>query len=135
MHAAEIDLALSSELKNVPLAAGVVRAFCEFARLPPAAMAQVELALVEAVNNVIAHGCPGRTDARIGIRLRVRGDALVIELRDPGIPLPALPGAAMPDSPAECGRGWPLIHACVDRVEYRSEDGSNVLTLGKNLAG
>lgn len=135
MHAAEISLSIRSEARNVALVGCVVRVFCEFLRLSRPVAAQVELAVVEAVNNAIEHGCRGRTDAEIGMGIRVEDDVLLVELRDPGIPIPAIPGPAMPDPLAESGRGWPLIHACMDRIDYRSEGGINVLTLGRNLPG
>lgn len=133
MNGARINLVFAGEPKNVSLAGAVTRIFCEFVRLPAPDAARVELALVEAANNAIIHGCHGRADAEIHMQVRIEGGALVIELRDPGIPLPVLPDGEMPDPLAESGRGWPLIRACVDRVGYRSEGGINILTLGKLL--
>lgn len=133
MGPAEVSLGIRSEAKNVVLVGCVIRVFCEFVRVPVSIATQIEVALVEAVNNAIAHGCKGRTDAEIRIRARIEDGYLVIELQDPGEPLQTLPGPEMPHPLEESGRGWPLIHAYMDWIEYRSEGGINFLTLSKLL--
>jgi serine/threonine-protein kinase RsbW len=131
---AEVHLSIRSEARNVTLAAKLIRVFCEFAALPALAAVEVELALVEAANNAILHGSR-TTDAKITMHARIEADALVIELHDSGEPLANLPGRDMPPPLEESGRGWPLIHALMDRIDYCSDGGVNVLTLTKSLAG
>ena len=94
------------------------------------------LALDEAVSNVIEHGysdVPGRMtvsarEATGGIELRVADDASPF---DPlAAPLPDL-DAPLEDRPIG-GLGVFLIRQLMDRVEYRREDGQNVLVMSRS---
>ena len=129
-----INLVIGNDPRNVTLAGLVVRAFCETADLSSLEAALLELAVVEAVNNIIEHACRDLPEAEIRLAAAVAHGALTIELRDPGLALPTPPGDQMPDPLAESGRGWPLILASVDQVDYRNEEGMNVLTLQKRTA-
>lgn len=129
-----ISVAIGNDAKNVSLVGAVVRIFCKFLGLTELETHNLELAVAEAVNNAILHGCRHLAEAEIRVTARCLPGAMVIERRDPGIPIAALPESyAMPDPLAESGRGWPLIYSAVDLVEYRTEDGINILTLTKYL--
>jgi serine/threonine-protein kinase RsbW len=95
----------------------------------------VELAFVEAANNVIQHGGL-RSGDELDILVTADGAGVTVELQDRGIPMPpdALADAAEPEDLAESGRGLWLIRALADEVAYRSEDGVNRLTLTRRRA-
>lgn len=99
------------------------------------AMIDLELALVEAANNVVLHGYAGRQEGTIAITVNRVGDVLVIELRDGGVPIPrSVLSAHLPASiEAECGRGIAIIRSCIDDIGYSQEGGVNVLRLAKYL--
>lgn len=96
---------------------------------------QLELAVTEAVTNVIRHGYQGQKDRpirvqadlflnRISIRLYHRGQAF-----DPG----NTPASEI-DSPREGGMGLYIIEQCVDKVRYyRSKHGENCIHLIKQF--
>lgn len=129
-----VSVAIGSDPKNVLLATGVIRALCEFVGLSGRETAQVEIAVAEAVSNAMLHAYPGQPNGEIQFVARCEAGVMVIERRETGIPIPALPeNPQMPDPLAETGRGWPLIFAGVDSVAFRIEDGVNVLTLTKRL--
>lgn len=131
-----ITLVIGNDYHQVTLAGAVIRALCEAVGMTAVDTALLELAVVEAVNNIMEHACADLPGAEIRLFASL-GDAreILIELRDPGTPLPNPPSAVMPDPLAESGRGWPLILASVDRVEYRAEGGENVLRLSKRARG
>ncbi|MFD1912652.1 ATP-binding protein [Halodurantibacterium flavum] len=91
----------------------------------------MELAFVEAVNNIILHGHLSPGD-RIGIALQTDDRGAVLTLEDRGRPIPpvALQEADEPGDPlAESSRGLWLIRALMHDIGYESADGLNRLTL------
>ena len=128
-----MSLEFRSDARAIQLASSVMRVYCEYLGLGKTQVLRLELALVEALNNIIAHGCEERSDVRIGVVMEALDDVLLVEIRDEGSTIDELPGGEMPDPLQESGRGWPLIRACVDGIDYRSENGENILSLTKSL--
>ncbi|MCG6943172.1 MAG: ATP-binding protein [Thiohalocapsa sp.] len=92
----------------------------------------LQLALVEAVNNIIEHAYDMARGQPIAISGECAADALRYRLRDRGqpMPLPLPPGApAAPD--ASGGRGWQIIRAGFPDVSYTRRDDINLLTLSR----
>lgn len=107
---------------------------CEAAGISPDAIMELELALVEAANNIVVHGYEGRADGEIGLSLSIGEDLVELELTDGGPPVPE--GALEPrpvSFDAESGRGMGIIYACVDRLDYRRTGGVNHLLLAKRV--
>jgi anti-sigma regulatory factor (Ser/Thr protein kinase) len=103
--------------------------------------AEVELAMVEAVNNSILHAKPGDSDIRLTFTLSSRG--VEIDLQDEGRPLD-------PDILEAAGRKWDfdptdiqslpvggmglmLIKKVMNEVSYRFENGRNRWRFSKFL--
>lgn len=98
---------------------------------------EVQIALAEAVNNVVEHAYAGRTPGDVRIRCNLDNDQLWISIWDAGLPLPdnRLP----PGSPAdvsgpiedlpEGGFGWFLIRELTSDIQYQRTNGSNELSL------
>ncbi|NJN46962.1 MAG: ATP-binding protein [Candidatus Competibacteraceae bacterium] len=99
----------------------------------PAVTAQIELAVIEAVNNVIVHAYQGQAGHAVQLDWSLGQACLQIAVMDWGQAPAAPPVPDMPDSLAENGRGWPIMLACMDDVDYRSQDGCNILTLTKQI--
>jgi len=105
--------------------------------VPPTRADEVQIALAEAVNNVVEHAYSGTEtgDVRIGCNLET--DRLWICISDAGVALPdeKLP-PGMPadvsvpqDSLPEGGFGWFLIRELTSDIHYQRSDGNNLLSL------
>lgn len=100
-------------------------------------LADVEIVLAEAMNNIVEHAYLFRKDGLIDLKLYRDAQNLLIELRDKGEKLVSIPqkkvmkGAAVKfeDLP-EGGFGWFLIHSLASDIEYQMIDDENVLKLG-----
>ena len=102
----------------------------------------VELALVEALNNVVLHGYRG-DDGFIDVYVGLSQDEVAIEVVDTGRPIPSealaragdtgLDAADDPLDSAESGRGLALIMMNMDSVSYRADEGGNRLTLTRRI--
>ena len=112
---------------------------------PDAACGSVEIALAEALNNVVEHAYGARPppDPLYAIRIDVTrsGAQLEVCIRDFGAALPglALPEGRLPDANVardalpEGGFGWFLIRELTTRLHYVQVDGENCLELSFNL--
>lgn len=98
---------------------------------------EVQIALAEAVNNVVEHAYAGHSPGDINIRCRLETDKLLIYIRDAGAPLPdgQLPSGerqnlngTLEELP-EGGFGWFLIRELTSDVKYDRSDGENSLLL------
>ena len=124
-------LRIPAHLSSVALLAAAVREEGGAAGLAEDALIDFELAVVEAANNIVAHGYAGSSG---DIELRaVQDSGLLIELIDMGRPIPAglLDNPPTVGTDAERGRGLAIIRSCVDRLDYFSVEGANRLRLFK----
>ena len=128
---------------SVPARLMDVRRLAEHLRLACAAAAvddmtafDCELALVEAANNVVEHGYADRGTGDLTLLVQVGEDFVRMELLDRGTPVPRGLLEQFKTVPLEAteGRGTSIIQACVDVVDYTSEDGVNRLVMIKRLA-
>ena len=106
-------------------------------------MSDIEIALAEAVNNVVEHAYAGRSAGQITLRGRLRDRKVMLWVCDAGAPMPggAVPtgGPACVDVPLEDlpegGFGWFLIRTLASAVRYDRRSGMNSLALRFDLAG
>lgn len=104
-------------------------------------LGNVEVALAEAVNNIVEHAYQKTGPGTISITSQMRKDYLCIDLRDQGSALPN--GKTPAGHPAnvtgprktlpEGGFGWFLIRQLTDHLTYRRDCGSNLLRLEFNF--
>ena len=136
------DLAIDSNLAAVQTAARAVRAACA-GLLPTEVIDEIEIAVVEAINNVITHGYGGRGGHEIRVRLCLQPEKVEIEIIDRARPMAPRLFASLPVDPfpvdganraalPERGRGLALIRVTMDEVAYGSEGGENHLRLTKH---
>jgi serine/threonine-protein kinase RsbW len=122
---------IPARLDAVAQLASVVREAAKAAELGEFEIVDLELAVVEAANNIVAHGYSGGS-GEIEMRV-VQGSGLAVELIDTGHPIPSelleTPPSASLD--AERGRGLAIIRSCVDSLDYSSHQGANRLRLFK----
>lgn len=100
---------------------------------------KVRLSVEEAVENVVRYAYEGGTGwIEVDVGLDKQHPSLIIELRDAGVPFNPLnkpdPDVTLAAEEREVGGlGIFLCKKMMDSVEYRYEDGNNILTMRKIL--
>jgi phosphoserine phosphatase RsbU/P len=100
----------------------------------------VDLAVHEAVENVVRHGGEGGAPRSIALRFRCDSARVEVEIVDDGRPFDPLaePPPARPrriEDVIPGGQGIHLMRHFTDEVRYRRDAGQNVLTLSRRLTG
>jgi serine/threonine-protein kinase RsbW len=138
---ANIQLTIDSRLDNTALAGLAVRGIAQGFGLDEAEAYLLELAVVEAVSNVIRHAYGGRSGNPVDISVTVTPQGMIMDIRDRGVALD--PGVldrakefqepeGISDLP-EGGMGLSIIKQVMDKVTYASRDGINTLSMAKAL--
>ena len=131
-----LEVSLANELREIAGAAAQIDEFCAAHDLQHVAYA-VNLAIDEILTNTISYGYEDDERHQIEIIVRVEAEALVVVIVDDSMPfdLALAPErdleASLEDTPLG-GLGLFLVHRMMDSVEYRREEGCNVVTLVKN---
>jgi len=129
-----LRLEIPADLKSTDAAAAEIRRLAE-RLLPPEKATCVEIAVSEALSNIVRHAFNGTSDQTIVLLARPGAEGLGITLTDCGAPLPPrlLENVPPPDDAdgelAEDGRGLSLIYQCSDEVQFRHAAGVNYLLL------
>jgi len=126
-----------AQLDQLSAIADFVTAAARLLRMGERDVFAVQMAVDEAVTNIITHGYAGQADGNVDISCWKRGDDLVIEIRDWGrpfdpdeIPEPDLHTPL--EDRREGGLGIFLMRRMMDRVEFAHIDGENVLTMARH---
>lgn len=130
------ELHLTNDVSQVVALGEWIERLGEELALNPADVFQLNLALEEAVVNVMNYAYPGQTDMPIVLSVSADegADGIVFRLTDNGVPFDPT-RAEMPDVtlPAEerniGGLGIFLVEQLMNRVAYEREGESNVLTM------
>lgn len=106
--------------------------------LPPDVVYNLNLALEEAVSNIVLYAYPGKIGQDIRIQAHTEGHSLLLTLADSGIPFdPTKVKSADVTLPAEerpiGGLGIFLIKSLMTEMRYQYKEGKNVLTLVKTI--
>jgi anti-sigma regulatory factor (Ser/Thr protein kinase) len=109
--------------------------FLEAEQIEPAAVYRVNLALEEIVSNIIKYGydAPGRHEIRLA--LQITGEEVRAVIEDDGHEFNPLvqtvKNASIPLQERPIGGlGLELVRKLLHRLEYRRENGRNILDLG-----
>lgn len=95
----------------------------------------LQLAVAEALNNAIIHGCRDKPDARLRFRWAWSDSGLAVQVRDPGHFEPPDDWHELPDDPlAENGRGGFLISDFFDDVRHHNSERGHEVTLRKTIS-
>lgn len=135
----------ASDLAEVPRIAEMVRLHCA-AILTSDELDDVEIALAEAMNNVVLHGHRREPGHEIEVRVSCGPGAVRLDLLDDGTPIPdgMLETAGTERrhfdptdlaSLRESGMGLALIRLTMDEVCYQSDGGWNRLSMVKRARG
>lgn len=133
------SLNILSELGNLELCRAYVRQVCQTA--DPATKEEdlsyhLELAVTEAVANVMRHAYQGQTDQPIQLSAVVEINRLILTIRHQGLPFdPALVPPPVFDGSRDGGFGLFIINKLMDEVHYTCEPDGNHITLIKTFNG
>lgn len=97
-------------------------------------VADVEVAVSEAVTNSVEHGSTSHTDPEVVVKCRALGDMLVVEIEDEGF-ADSLPSSSEPSAGEERGRGVLMMRALMDECEDCRTDHGIRVTMTKQKAG
>ena len=131
-------LSMDNDIQQISLLAGFLERVAEENDLDPGLAMNINLALEEAVTNVIMYAYPPGTEGKVTLDAVLDGNALRFTLADRGklFDPTAAPdadtSAALEDRPIG-GLGIHLVRTIMDEVEYRRQDGQNVLTMTKHI--
>ena len=138
METTERHLILHNDIQQIPQLAEFVEKVASLAHLDSGLSLSLNLALEEAVTNVILYAYPEGADGLVDIEAIIRPDQLQFLVTDSGKPFDptAAPEADITldveDRPIG-GLGIFLIRNIMDNVYYKRVDGKNILTMSKNL--
>ncbi|BET66149.1 hypothetical protein ASA1KI_10670 [Opitutales bacterium ASA1] len=125
-----LELRIRPELEAVGPLAGRIGRHLESCGLEPSGWQALELGVVEAVSNAIVHGCRGRSDGTVVVRIGWIGDEVDLEVRDPGCFVPGPRWGELPEDPlAEHGRGGFLIKQAFASVAHHNDGAGHTLKL------
>jgi anti-sigma regulatory factor (Ser/Thr protein kinase) len=124
--------------RDLSKVAPAVDALCKWLRTrgvgSDEALAELELAVTEALTNSIRHGDARATDPTTLFAWSWRSGELEIEVSEPGRYEPPEHWARLPEDPlAEGGRGGFLITELMDAAEHHNVEGRHVLRLRRRL--
>jgi serine/threonine-protein kinase RsbW len=93
-------------------------------------LADIELAVTEAVSNIIRHAYRGNVGHQVSIRAKRKSAQFVISIQDTGPPFAGVPRDDACESPSGGGYGLELISSLMDDATWsRLPDGHNELRL------
>ena len=137
MTAPRLHLDIPVSARWLHVAAKFISAAAEGAGFDEDAIEGIEIAAMEAVENVIDHSSLTGGD-RLKLEAGLEGDDFIIEVRDRGIPWPSAVilgkvGHDMPPPESPRGRGLAMMRALMDEVTPRQgADGEKILRLRKH---
>ena len=135
---AERHLLIHNDIQQIPQLAEFVETIAEEKKLDHSLSLSLNLALEEAVTNVIMYAYPEGTDGLVDIEAIIREESLSFVITDSGrhFDPTAKPEAditlSAEDRPIG-GLGIYLVKNIMDTVTYERKDGKNILSMTKNL--
>ncbi len=133
-HSQVLELRIPADTRYVALVRRGIRSLAESMGFASGDIADVEVAVSEAVTNSVVHGSCGVDHAAVVVRCCAGDDCLVVEIED----LSKVDG--LPPSPPECdhlcegGRGVAIMRALVDELEDSRTDVGLKVRLAKQMA-
>ncbi len=137
-HTAERHLILHNDIQQIPQLADFVETIAESTGIDQSMAMSLNLALEEAVSNVIMYAYPAGADGLVDIEAIIRQgqlDLIVSDSGDPFDPTKA-PEADITLSAEERpigGLGIHMVRTIMDTVNYERSEGKNILTMTKKI--
>ena len=137
-HSIKRRLVLPNDVQEVPKLAGFIDEFCETCGIDMSTTMSLNLAIEEAVVNVMDYAYPNGGKGDVYIEAECDNDVMTFIIRDNGIPFDPTKASEV-DTTLSAeerpigGLGIHLVRTIMDTEEYNYTDGQNVLTLKKKL--
>ena len=131
-------LILHNDIRQIPLLAEFIEAIAQEMELDQSLALGLNLALEEAVTNVILYAYPQGTDGQVEIEARAEDKALEFVISDGGTAFDPTARkdadihASLQDRPIG-GLGIHLIRHIMDSVRYERKNDRNILTIIKKI--
>jgi serine/threonine-protein kinase RsbW len=129
-----LNLSIDSKFSDVALVGHAVRGVCASSPLSSEAHGEMEVCVVEAVTNAIAHAYRREVGFRVEAAITLHQDRIAFEVSDFGTPIKEFAPRTLEFDPEdfgslpESGMGLFIIETIMDEVSYRSENGKNTLS-------
>ena len=133
------SLTLTNDLKRVPRLNTFIDEVCEANGFDMSAAMQINLAIEEAVVNVMNYAYPAGTVGNITIEVKSNGSEVSFIINDTGTPFdptakPEVDITLSAEDRSIGGLGIHLIRQIMDHINYERDNGHNVLTLIKKIS-
>ncbi|WP_166405304.1 ATP-binding protein [Desulfonema ishimotonii] len=127
---------VKNRLSEFPELAGFLAIFGREHQLTDELVFDITLALEEIFSNIVFYSYADNNEHRIEIHIGLQDDEIILEIRDDGTPFNPLeapkPDIRRPFSEREPGGlGIFLVHNLMDALDYRTDQGKNILVLKK----
>ena len=134
----ERHLILHNDIQQIPQLADFILTIAEEMHLSQSLSMSLNLALEEAVTNVIMYAYPKGSDGLVIIEAILREKSLDFIVTDSGQPFdptaaPEVDTALDLDERPIGGLGIHLVRKIMDKVHYERKDGQNILSMTKNI--
>ena len=128
----EKEIRITNELDEITALAIFVEEFCSDLSLPTETTMHINLALEEAVSNVIMYAYPLEEHHEIRLKASLTDNQLIFLLTDKGL---SFDPTNAPDAEERAigGLGIFLIRSIMNEVSYQRLDGENRLTMKKYI--
>ena len=136
MNEPVLEVSLANELQEIARVAAEIDQFCAARKLMPGVAYAVNLSIDEILSNTIRNGYDDDERHQIEIIVSLEEDSLVVVIVDDSMPfdLGLAPERDLDlslEDTALGGLGLYLVHQMMDSVDYRREEGCNIVTLIK----
>ena len=134
----ERQLTLPNDIKTIPQLSEFIEIIGEELDMEMSVIMSLNLALEEAVVNVMSYAYPEGTEGQVDIEMIADGDNMIFTITDSGTPFdPTQKEEVDTTLSAEerpiGGLGIHLVRKLMDTISYQYVDNKNILTLKKKL--
>jgi len=134
MNRKELELRIPADVRYLSLVRRGIRSMAESMGFARPDVADVEIAVSEAVTNSVQHGGCSADASTVVVRCTALDDYIVVEIEDEsraGLPPMVMPSAECTD---EHGRGILMMQALMDSFEGQQTPQGLRVRMGKHLA-
>lgn len=134
----KIKIVIDSKLSHLPLVRKAIRGVCSTIVQDEKIFQDIDLALTEALSNIIYHAYKNKPDHEIQIVIVLSSEEVIFHILDLGLKNLHIHNSTSIDGDftnidaiPEFGRGIFLMHKLMDEVTYTRKEGKNILSLRK----